>query len=237
MNIDIHHVELSMRGSEPVYVVTIEDPEFEGEPGMGSSVHVMPTDVFETRAAEYDIDVTKTGGWEQVLDLVFGEQLPGESVGGQLADPQFLLNAPTIAEAREAKLGKIRGVLGEGKLRGMPGTSKHRAILNDANAVTNSGEEDPLEFIKRTAPMSRDHIKVKQEFTRRRRNLIRAKRAGRHPIELGDLAEVDAQVKRDMAIPTRESAEDLAVRLLGEYPDESRESGLPPREGSPSKQL
>jgi hypothetical protein len=244
MDVVIHHVELSLvGGDQPVYVVTIEDPNFVDNTGSGAAgafVQVMPTEVFETRAAEYDIDPAAEGAWEMLFDLVFGDQHVGQGAAEQLNDPDWLLNAPTSKHARAAQLKKIRKVLGKGKTRGVPGTSVHRAVLNDATGVMNSETEDPLEFIKRTAPMSPDHIRVKQEFTRRRRNLRRVRRAGRNPTELTDVdaQDVDAQVVKDMQrLPVRESAEALAQRLLGDVPVEDREDRVPPREGTASKYL
>jgi len=248
MDIVIHHVELSLVGKDqknPVYVATVEEPGFvddSGEGLLGCVLHIVPADTFETRAAEYDIDVNKPGGWDQVFELVFGDTSGGLSPEEQLNDPDFLLNSPTVAQAREAQLGKIRKARGEGKVRGLTGQSEQKGILNEARAINNSAEEDPLEFIKRTAPMSKEHMAVKREFTRRRRNLVRARRAGRHPFEAADLDAVDGQVKRDMKLmPDRETPEQLAQTLLGSIPDTSGDvaegTGMPPRVGEPSKYL
>ena len=243
MDVIIHHVELSLfMGSQPAYVITIEDPRFVDETGggaVGVMVSLMPTEIFESRAAEYDIDVTKPGGWDDLIDLVFASSHGAEqSLYAELADPDFLFNAPTVAHARKAKLRAIRKARGTGKVRGLTGEAVHRGVLDNATGVGNSGAEDPIEFIKRTAPMSPEHIKVKQEYTRRRRNLIRVRREGRTATELVEMVDgVDDQVKRDMKMRTRETPEEMARRLLGDLPEEYREAKLPPRSGTPSKYL
>jgi hypothetical protein len=257
-DIVIHHVELSVGpGDQPIYVVSVEEPRFEGGPGeIGLRVEVMPTDIFETRAAEYAIDMPTSDGWDQVLDLVFG----GSTAPNSMDDPGHLYNAATIADARKARLEAVRAGAKGRRVQGVPGLTETKGLLGDARGVQDSGAEDPVEFIKRTAPMSAEHIKVKQEFTRRRRNLIRARKAGRRLTELGDLAEIDEQVRSDMNLPPpRETAGELARRLLGELPpewtgynqseEEARRSAayrdendilrnrMPPRLSSPSKSL
>lgn len=218
MNILVHHVELSTIVGQPVYVATVE---VQGDHELGADgleVRLIPHDVFEGRAGEYGIDPGSKTGWRDLLDLVFyGDRLGGD----QLADPDHLLNAPTIAHARKARLGRIKTMRGRGKLTGATGVSEHRGLLQNALGVANSGVEDPLEFIKRTAPMSRPHLRVRAEFTRRRRNHIRAARAGRNTRDLlpDDVTAADVQARTDMTLADlhegRESAAELAVRLLG----------------------
>lgn len=260
IDILVHHAELSVQGGRQVYVMTVEtvrDDQPEGRLN-DVGVHLMETETFESRAAEYGVDLDADDAWDQLFDLVLGGSQVNEDVNDQLADPDHLWNAPTIAHARKERLRRIHKVRGGGALRGVPGKSRNRVISNTAIGLENSEEEDPLEFIRRTAPMSPEHIKIKQEFTRRRRNLIRARRAGRHPLRLTDMSEVDDQVRRDMRLRTpRESAEELAQRLLGDVPEHWADGGaqdqrraavyrdendiprdrLPPREGAPSKYL
>lgn len=222
MNITVHHVELSKLADQALYVATLE---VEGDHELGPDgleVQLIPHDAFESRAGEYAIDTSSKTGWRDLLDLVFyGDRLP-ETDLQQLADPDHLLNAPTVAHARKTRLARIRAMRGKGALTGATGESEDRALLADATGVASSGAEDPLEFIRRTAPMSREHMRVRAEFTRRRRNHIRATRAGRNPRDLvpDDVAAADNQARADMTVADlhegRESAAELAARLLGQ---------------------
>lgn len=248
----IQHIELSLApGDQPIYVASVIDPHYEGEE-VGIRVEIMPADVFESRAAEYGIDVTKPGGWDDVLDIVF-VGVPSASIDPTM-DPDQLYAAPTIEHARKARLKAIRGDSKGCRVSGVSGHSENKAILGEALGIDSSGAEDPVEFIKRTAPMSKEHIKVKQEFVRRQRNQVRVRRAGRRSHEMVDMEQVTDQVRRDMKLmPERESSDDLAARLLGQPgPDNSRRTfamndtrdendtprnRLPPREGAPSKYL
>lgn len=237
MNILVHHMELSVaRGSEErrVYVATIQQGTVTNDDGddlPDLAAGVIPFEAFEARAAEYDIDTNSETGWDDLFHLFFAPD--PQPLEEEVNDPNFLFNAPTIAHARDAKLGRIRTHLG-GQLRGVTGISEHRLLRNDATRITNSGADDPLEFIKQTAPMSAEHIQVRREFTRRRRNIFRTRRSGRHPILMTDLDEVSRRAVLDMSLNRRESAEDLAKRLLGGPLVEVK---VPAREGPPSKHL
>ncbi len=220
MNITVHHVELSTIAGQAMYVATceVEQPGAEIE---GLEVQLIPHDTFEAKAGEYAIDTSSKTGWQDLLDLVFyGERLP-ETAQDQLADPDHLLNAPTVAHARKTRLGRIKAMRGKGTLTGATGETADRVLLSDAGGVVNSGKEDPLEFIRRTAPMSREHLRVRAEFTRRQRNRLRAARAGRNTRDLlpEDVLAAGDQARADMTLADlhegRESAAELAARLLG----------------------
>lgn len=211
MDVTVHHVELSTDGDRTMYVATCEYAHDDGTTDLGPVI--VPIDAFETRAAEYDIDPATKSGWTDLLHLVFYDVFDDETPEQQLADPQHLWNAPSVSAARKAKLAKLKARRGKGKLTGRPGKSAERVLLQQATAITNSGSEDPLEFIKRTAPMSESHIRVKREHTRRTRNHIRARRAGRSPVELTDVNAATEQAAVDTPALTRESAEQLAERL------------------------
>lgn len=226
----IHHVELSVVKEELLYFITMERERLDDFVGL--TAIVAPAEAFETRAAEYGVNTNSKTGWDDLFHLFF---VPDpRSLDDEMGDPDFLFNAPSIAHARDAKLGRIREQLAGRKLRGVTGESPHRMLVGDAVPLTNSGPEDPLGFIKRTAPMSRDHIAVKQEFVRRQRNIIRTKRAGRHPTLMTDLADASQQAVRDMSLHRRESAEELAKKLLGGPLVEAK---VPPRIGELSKYL
>lgn len=237
----VHHVELSYIGNEPHYVAVIGDGVMEDDPSVPAfRGQLLPADVFESRAAQYGIDPDSEGGWDDILHLVLAPQ--GEenrSIEEELNDPDHLYNAPTIEHARKAKLRKIRKAMGTRRLRGVVGVSEHRITINEARQITHSDAEDPLEFIKRTAPMSREHIVVKQEHIRRIRINFKARRLGLDPNRAYSEEELEQHAKRRAMKkePTRESAEKLAVRLLGAPLDDVRSDRLPPRPGTPSKFL
>lgn len=253
----VHHVDLSILGDQAFFMATVEHER------IGDAVYVrgsmIPVDCFESRAAEYNIDPQSPTGWHDLLQLVIvGDRAKGP-IEDQLNHPDHLFNAPTVDHARRAILGRIRTHLGGRKLRGEPGVSNRRMIANQATAIGDSGAEDPLEFIKRMAPMSAEHIAVKAEFTRRRRAHIRALRERRNPMRLQDFDAADDQaqqsMRRDMRLmPPRESVDELAARLLGQPapdldhrraaaagqhrdPNDEIRNRLPPREGPPSSQL
>jgi hypothetical protein len=218
MDITIHHVELSVLDQVPVYVATTEFVHDDGSVDLMPVI--MPTTTFESMAAEYDVSPNTAKGWADLLALVFGDIHHRQTVEDQIADPDALWNAPSVAHARKAKLAAVKARLGKGKLTGRPGASTERATLNEAAPVENSDTEDPIEFIKRTAPMSASHIKVKREHTRRVRNHVRARRRGGNPVQLVDVEAATEQATTDMQIPERETADQLATRLLGQPLDD-----------------
>lgn len=241
----VHHAELSYVDGEPHYVVAVQEGELYGENipegAVALTCHLLPADIFESRAAEYGIDPTTDEGWEDILHMVFVPVSDSRAIPEKIEDPDFLYNAPTIEHARKAHLRTIRKALGSRKLRGVPGVSEHRLLINEATRIAHSDAEDPIEFIKRTAPMSEEHIRVKQEYVRRHRHKVKARRLGLDPNRAYSPAELEQHAKRramkkDQA-PTRESAEKLAIRLLGAPLDDVRGDRLPPRPGTPSKFL
>lgn len=214
MDITVHHVELSVWGGQQVFVSTVELPRTPGMDIDNITVRVTPIDTFESLAAEYQIDPDSQTGWDQLLELLFYGRMEGDTPEDVFTDPDSLLNAPTIAHARAKKQAKVRARRGAGKLRGATGVSPDKAILNNATALLSSGAEDPLEFIKRNAPMSRPHLRVKEEHTRRLRVAAKARAAGRNTREM--TAEDGAHPRRvTPKVGQRESAEALASRLLG----------------------
>lgn len=236
----VHHVELSTVNSDPLYVATLGVGSMLDDPTIPAlKVEIMPTDVFESRAAEYDIDPESDGGWDDLFHLVFAPPGEVDSVATQLVDPDHLFNAPTIEHARKAKMRKIRKAMGARKLYGATGVSEHRILVGEATRMLTSEAEDPLEFIKRTAPMSMEHIAVKAENIRRIRHQFKARRLGLDPHRAYTPAELEAHAKKRAMkkAPTRESADALAIRLLGAPLDDTRGDRLPPRFGSPSKYL
>lgn len=238
----VYHVELSYIRDEPHYLAVVGDGELHGDIPEGAvalRAVIMPAEVFESRAAEYNIDPEAEGGWEALFHMTLAPQGEGDrDVAAELEDPDHIYNAPTIAHAREAKLRRIKGALGKRKLRGVPGVSEHRLLAAEGVRIEESAAEDPLEFIKRTAPMSPEHIAVKAEFVRRTRVQFKARRLGLDPDRAYTPQELERHEKtRAMKKePTRETAREMAIRMLG-APLEPTGDRLPPRLGQPSKFL
>jgi len=225
MDVVVHHVELSLWNGVPVFVSTIEMPRRINDPPLAegelplAEIRVTPTELFESLAVEYDIDPDAPGGWDELLEIWAYAYRLGESSEEQLADPDFLINAPTGAHARKARLRKIRKFRGAGRLRGLPGRSERRLLLGDAQGLENSAEEDPIEFIRRTAPMSRPHMRVKAAHVHRERMKMRALRAGRQSAAQGVYEHEEGQApRRDMRLYQRETPEELEAMLLGHPP-------------------
>jgi hypothetical protein len=236
----VHHVELSYLKDEPYYVITLGDGVMDDDPTAPAlRVELGPTDMFESRAAEYGIDPDSEDGWDDILRLVLAPQGNLGSIEEQLVHPDHLFNAPTIEHARKVKLGQIRKAMGTRRLRGVTGVSEHRLLIGEATQITHSDAEDPIEFIKRTAPMSAAHIAVKTENIRRIRHSFKARRLGLDPDRAYSPEELEQHAKRRAMkkAPTRESAEKLAARLLGTPESGPGNDRLPPRFGTPSKYL
>lgn len=218
MDITVHHAELSTLNGQPMYVMTVDVGRDDGF--TDRIVHLCPAEVFESRSAEYDIDLSTDAGWDDVLHMVLYEPHLDQPAEHQLDDPDALWNAPSVAAARKARLARVKARRGAGRLTGRRGVSAERVIVGNAAGILDSGPADPLEFIKATAPVSAEHLKVKREYNRRTRSHIRARRAGRHPFELADLDAAAEQARTDtpgaeQLIPARESAQELAARIVG----------------------
>lgn len=238
----IHHVELSAAGSAQIYVATLGVGALLDDPTVPAlRAEIMETDVFESRAAEYGIDPNSDGGWDDILHLVFASHDEGTGIATQLTDPDHLFNAPSVEHARRVEMRRIRKAMGARTLRGEPGISDHRILVGEATRLLTSEAEDPIEFIKRTAPMSAEHIAVKAENIRRIRHQFKARRLGLNPNRAYTPEELDAHAKRRAVrlnqAPVRESADQLATRLLGAPLGEARSDRLPPRAGTLSKYL
>ena len=196
MNITVHHAErVAVNGVERLMLAT----EITHDDGTVDKIaHALPVDILETRAAEYGIDPTDT---DTLLEIVLYENyLPPQEPD----DPTTLYNAETVQEARDALITRVRTLRGAGKIEGRLGQSELKAAGPRAKVVRDSGEEDPLEFVKREAPISIPHMQVRREFVRRLRAVNRERRQ-----------RAQAQQSPD----GRETPEQLRDRLLGAQPD------------------
>jgi hypothetical protein len=182
-----------------------------GDPVMAQTT--MPTDTFESRAADYGLDPATE--WNQLVDLVFYERFIPDRGDGP--DPDGLWLAPTVQHARKHRQKLIKAIRGKGRVRGIVGEPPGRVIINEALMLARTeAADDPLEFLRENAPISADHMRVKAQHTHRRRNQARADAAGRSSVELADLdAPARTMAARRSRVGARESAEVLARRLLG----------------------
>ena len=198
MDITVHHAErVAVYGVERLMLAT----EITHDDGTVDRIaHVLPVDILETRAAEYSIDPADI---DTLLEIVLYENyLPPQEPD----DPTALHNAETIQEARDALITRVRTLRGAGKIEGRLGQSELKAAGPRAKVLRDSGEEDPLAFIKREAPISVPHMEVKREYVRRLRSVARERHARR-------------QAERLSANNGRETPEQLRDRLLGAQPD------------------
>lgn len=113
--------------------------------------HCFPKDIFEWRAAEYDID---PADMDTLVDIVLAEPFLDSS---DYANGEGLHDAPDIASARTAHKARCA----RGKLRGRI-TTRGKAA-----------EKDGLLHQMRTESlMHPEVIKVKKEFVRRHRQIV-----------------------------------------------------------------
>lgn len=222
MDVVIHNVELSAFSGAQVFVLTLEylnpdgsayytDP-VTGDPVFATSV--IPTEAFESRAAEYGIDPDTE--WEELLELMFYARFLPE--GDDPTDPDGLWLAPTVSHARQHRRKRIRAVRGRGQVRGVVGEPPGRAIITEALMLTRTEDADhPLEFLREHTPFSAEHIRVKATYVHQRRSEIRAELDGRSSVaELTRLSDDSGdRARRRPRIGQREPAEVLARRLLG----------------------
>lgn len=200
MHILVHHTQLvDMHGM----ACWVQHREF--QPDDAPPYHlgwVTPLDMFETIAAELDIDPDEPGAWDTLLDIeLYRAVLPHYD---DHADGSWLYDAPSIKHARETHLARIAEAKGNGRARGVPGvTPENRRVAAQTNPpMLDSGAEDPLEVMKRHSPMSRPHIEVKRAHRDMHREGARMRRLQR-------------QRATASGVPPRETPEELRARLQG----------------------
>lgn len=185
MDIDVQHVEIVQTGGAEHFLVTATVD------GADTHVMAMPTDILETRAAEFNVPVTDT---DLLLDIVLHEPfLP--PLGDD--DPDNLYNADTLVDARKAHLARIAKVKGKGRVRGITGDAPYKAAGPGVAVIDNSGTGDPVAFLKDRAYLSAEHAAVKREHIRRTRDKDAPDRAERKRRRTERVARPDAQSLRD----------------------------------------
>jgi hypothetical protein len=155
MDIVIHQVDIVDRNDQELFVMSVEYLQGE-EPHRVAMIR--PTDVFETRVAEYDLDPDDI---ETILEVIFYEMF----LTIEEEDKSKTLHiAPTKEIARKEYMRRIRKMCDNGKLIGMTGNSPYVPTTPGDVVVASSGTEDPVEFLKRELVMSPEHISVKRAY-------------------------------------------------------------------------
>jgi hypothetical protein len=211
MHILIHHAEvIDLHGS----ICWAMHKEIQADDGtVKHLLHVCHLDMFETIAAELDID---PDDWDTLLDIeLYRSELPHYD---DHADGAWLFDAPTVADARELHLARIADVKGDGRARGVPGVApENRRVAPQANPpILDSGDEDPLEVIKRHSPMSKPHMSVKREHRDKHREGAHIRR----------MAKDNGRRAAPGGIPERLNPDQLRAHLAGPV-SEPRTSDLP----------
>jgi hypothetical protein len=178
MDIILHQVDIVDQDEQEMLVMAIEYLDGDGSPLR--LVMIRPLDVFETRAAEYDLDADDI---DLLIEIIFYEMFL------QISDEdksKVLHFAPTKEIARKELLRRIRKQRGNGKLIGIPGNSPYVPTTEKDVVVASSGDEDPIEFLKREIVISSDHLAVKRQYinavlkeTRQQHKQREVKRAAR----------------------------------------------------------
>lgn len=155
MDIVIHQVDIVDKNDQEMFVMSVEYLTGENPQRV---LMIRPTDVFETRVAEYDLDPDDI---ETILEVVFYEMFL--TIDGE--DKSKTLHvAPTKAIARKEYMRRIREMCDNGKLIGMIGNSPYVPTTPGDVVVASSGTEDPVEFLRRELVMSPEHIAVKRAY-------------------------------------------------------------------------
>jgi hypothetical protein len=213
MDIFIHDAELVNWYGTPTWVTINEFHAADGT--VKSLTHMFPHDMFETIAAEYDID---TADWDTLLAVHFYRaELDHETEDEALT----IFNAPTIAAARRHHLERIAEVRGDGLLRGVAGPPKFpvrvrggSAPLDVAQVYVSAGTDDPLDVLRRESPISQPHIKAKRSHRDQHR-------AHRH-VRLAALEQrrqAAAAPAGKAGMPARETPDEYLARMRGPRPE------------------
>jgi len=155
MDIVIYQVDIVDRDDQELFVMSIEF--LKGEE-LQRIIMVRPVDVFETRVAEYDLDPDDI---ETIIEVIFYETFLTLEDEDKSKTLHF---ADTKAIARKEYLKRVRKMCDAGRVIGIPGNSPYVPTTHLDVVVASSGEEDPLEFLKRELVMSPEHIAVKREY-------------------------------------------------------------------------
>lgn len=155
MDIILHHVDIVEQNDQELFVMSIEYLEGE-EPQR--VVMIRPTDVFETRVAEYDLDPNDT---ETIIEVIFYETFLSMEDEDKSKALHF---AESKSVARKEHLRRIRKMCDSGRVIGVSGVTQFIPTTSQDVIVASSGADDPLEFLKQELVMSPEHIAVKREY-------------------------------------------------------------------------
>ena len=166
--------------------------------------HAFAEDIIEWRVAEYDMDPNDR---DSLLEMILFEPHLDDGVNDE--HPLSLLNAPTIADARDFHRSRINTKKGNGKVNTRKRAPNENAVANSRSArflLIDSGNDPalPLDILKREMPIDPEIVEVKKEHIRLLRQAVRS--AGR---------------PSSTELRARPSAEELRQRLIGR--DEHRQ--------------
>jgi len=202
VNIEVHHVEVvDLMGGEYFMVTYRVDADDIWH------AYTFPTDMLETRAAEYGLDPADV---DQLIEIILYEPHVQEDSD----DPDLLHNADTIAKARVALLQRIADAKGNGQITGLTGQSDRAAAGPSMTVLDDSGVDHPLEFLKANVRIDPGHYHVKRQFIAK----VREKGAATRAVRKARRARIHAR--------ERESAEVLRDQLLGVAGDPTRQPPL-----------
>jgi hypothetical protein len=166
MHITVDHAALKLENNNRWWCVSqeVERDTSDGAAERFYWSHFFPDDIFETRAAELDIDPTD---WNTLSEVVLYEPWLDPAT----ADPALsLLAAPTVARAREHHLARITATKSKGRLRAAVGKSRvDPAVDRGAWLVESLPGDDPLEVVRAHSPMRPEHIALKRLYVTEQR--------------------------------------------------------------------
>jgi hypothetical protein len=204
MDIVIHQIDIVDRDDHEIFVMAVEYLKGENPHRV---VMIRPTDVFETRVAEYDLDPDDI---ETIIEVIFYEMF----LTVEDEDKSKVLHvADTKAIARKEYMRRIRKMCNNGRVIGVPGNSPYVPTTPGDVVVASSGDEDPVEFLKREIVMSPDHIAVKRAYV----NAIVAETRKQHKQR-----EQARAARRIGGRRRRESPQELKQQLISGGPDGSQ---------------
>lgn len=216
MNITVDNAELVEVGDRRMWRLALlaelsqeerEKHGFENAPNPVPLMHIIPEDILENYCAEYGFD---PDDFDTLLETVLYLPWVDDPITHDHPKAPHLVDDPD--EARQHVLSQVRAKRGNGRVRGrrgrpqlkmaaprrMPGGPQPVVLLE-------SGEEDPVEVLRREIPRSREHIAVRREAYRLVREQVRRERAERARREA-------ARARGDWR--RRESPQELRERLM-----------------------
>lgn len=161
---------------------------------------VIPEDMMEWRAAEYDIDPNDR---DTLMDIILYQHHLDDGIDDN-SHPQSLMWASTVEEARDFHLNRIKTKKANGKTQTRKrDKTKEDKVANPRNPKhllrdTSDETATPLDIIKAAMPIDPEILEVKKQFVRELRKAVRLR---------GNPTQQD--------LMARPNAEELRVRFFG----------------------